>query len=375
MEMFLLLLLLHCVSSVKHTLMLMGVGSSGLPNLPTFWANIEIDAIRVAYCDSNRKTLNSAFDSSYSGFCFHLPDNFAHKLNYLKDFQYEAVGILQMITGCEWDDVTGDVGIFLKFAYNGEDLLELDVKNLTWIAKNHQAVMVKDKWTNDEDTPLKNSVPLLKNVCPEDLKKYVSHGDHSQQKKAGLPSVSLLQRTPSSPIRCHVTGFHPNRGQLYWRKNGEEIHEYVEHGEILPNPDGTFQMSVDFNVSSIPLEDWGKYDCVFQQPGLGNITTKLDKAVIRTNRVSPTDFPSYVITGVVVGLVLLLALCISGFIFWKKKNNGFQPANRSDQIEDNSELQSFKDETRTVDGDQTSSNEQNHEKANGAEQIPETGIH
>ncbi|XP_014913083.1 BOLA class I histocompatibility antigen, alpha chain BL3-7-like isoform X3 [Poecilia latipinna] len=282
---------------------------------------------------------------------------------------------MKMITGCEWDDVTGDVGIFLKFAYNGEDLLELDVKNLTWIAKNHQAVMVKDKWTNDEDTPLKNSVPLLKNVCPEDLKKYVSHGDHSQQKKAGLPSVSLLQRTPSSPIRCHVTGFHPNRGQLYWRKNGEEIHEYVEHGEILPNPDGTFQMSVDFNVSSIPLEDWGKYDCVFQQPGLGNITTKLDKAVIRTNRVSPTDFPSYVITGVVVGLVLLLALCISGFIFWKKKNNGFQPANRSDQIEDNSELQSFKDETRTVDGDQTSSNEQNHEKANGAEQIPETGIH
>ncbi|XP_016533023.1 major histocompatibility complex class I-related gene protein-like [Poecilia formosa] len=374
MEMFLLLLLLHCVSSVKHTLMLMGVGSSGLPNLPTFCANIEIDEIRVAYCDSNRKTLNSTFDSSYSGFCFHLPDIFANKLNYLKDFQYEAVDILQVIAGCEWDDVTGEAGILLKHAYNGEDLFEWDVKNLTWIAKSHQAVMVKDKWKNDEDARLEMNLSLLMKFCPERLKKDVAHGDNSQQKR-GLPSVSLLQKTPSSPIRCHVTGFYPNRGQLYWRENGEEIHEYVEHGEILPNPDGTFQMSVDFNVSSIPLEDWGKYDCVFQQPGLGNITTKLDKAVIRTNRVSPTDFPSHVISGVVVGLVLLVALFISGFIFWKKKNNGFQPANRSDQIEDNTELQSFKEEARTIDDDQTSSNEQNHEKANGAEQRPETGIH
>uniref|UniRef100_A0A096MC61 MHC class I-like antigen recognition-like domain-containing protein n=1 Tax=Poecilia formosa TaxID=48698 RepID=A0A096MC61_POEFO len=229
MEMFLLLLLLHCVSSVKHTLMLMGVGSSGLPNLPTFCANIEIDEIRVAYCDSNRKTLNSTFDSSYSGFCFHLPDIFANKLNYLKDFQYEAVDILQVIAGCEWDDVTGEAGILLKHAYNGEDLFEWDVKNLTWIAKSHQAVMVKDKWKNDEDARLEMNLSLLMKFCPERLKKDVAHGDNSQQKR-GLPSVSLLQKTPSSPIRCHVTGFYPNRGQLYWRENGEEIHEYVEHG-------------------------------------------------------------------------------------------------------------------------------------------------
>ena len=69
---------------------------------------------------------------------------------------------------------------------------------------------------------------------------------------------------------------------MFWRKDGEELHE--ERGEILPNHDGSFQMSVDLNVSSVSPDDWKKYECVFQLSGLkDDIITKLDKAVIRTN--------------------------------------------------------------------------------------------
>ena len=99
-----------------------------------------------------------------------------------------------------------------------------------------------------------------------------------------LPSVSLLQKTPSSPVSCHATGFYPHRAMMFWRKDGEELHEDVEHGEILPNHDGSFQMSVDLNVSSVTPEDWRRYECVFHLSGAKNdIVTKLDKAVIRTN--------------------------------------------------------------------------------------------
>ena len=71
---------------------------------------------------------------------------------------------------------------------------------------------------------------------------------------------------------------------MFWRKDGEELHEDVEPGEILPNHDGSFQMSVDLKLSSVKPEDWKKYDCVFHLSGVkDDIVTKLDKAVIKSN--------------------------------------------------------------------------------------------
>ncbi|RVE66930.1 hypothetical protein OJAV_G00112260 [Oryzias javanicus] len=65
---------------------------------------------------------------------------------------------------------------------------------------------------------------------------------------------------------------------VFWRKDGEEIHEGVEKGQILSNHDGTFQTSSELNVSLIKHEDWRKYDCVFQLSGLKeDIVTTLDK--------------------------------------------------------------------------------------------------
>uniref|UniRef100_A0A8C9X825 Ig-like domain-containing protein n=1 Tax=Sander lucioperca TaxID=283035 RepID=A0A8C9X825_SANLU len=98
-------------------------------------------------------------------------------------------------------------------------------------------------------------------------------------------TLSLLQKSPSSPVSCNATGFYPDRAMMFWRKDGEELHEDVDLGEILPNHDGSFQMSVDLDLSSVPAEDWRRYDCVFQLSGVeDDIISKLDKAVIRTNR-------------------------------------------------------------------------------------------
>ena len=95
--------------------------------------------------------------------------------------------------------------------------------------------------------------------------------------------MSLLQKTPSSPVSCHATGFYPDGAKLFWRRGGDEIHEGVVKGEILPNNDGTFQMSVDLDLSSVPTKDWMKYECVFQLSGAEDLVTKLEKTKIRTN--------------------------------------------------------------------------------------------
>ncbi|MEQ2176691.1 hypothetical protein GOODEAATRI_030589 [Goodea atripinnis] len=128
-------------------------------------------------------------------------------------------------------------------------------------------------------------------------------------------NVSLLQKTHFSLVTCHATGFYPDRALMFWRKDGEELHEGAEKGEILPNNDGTFQMSVGLNVSSVTGEDWRRYDCVFQFSGLKDcITTKLDRALIRTNQGS---FGLYI--GIAIGAVLMLLAVLVCAVFVTKR--------------------------------------------------------
>uniref|UniRef100_H2S7D9 Immunoglobulin C1-set domain-containing protein n=1 Tax=Takifugu rubripes TaxID=31033 RepID=H2S7D9_TAKRU len=99
-------------------------------------------------------------------------------------------------------------------------------------------------------TGQRRSWTITKNSWTGTLQSVWSTNDRFLSVPPELPSVSLLQKTPSSPVSCHATGFYPDRATLSWRKGEEELHEDVDHGEMLLNPDGTFQMSVDLNVSS-----------------------------------------------------------------------------------------------------------------------------
>uniref|UniRef100_A0A3Q3EQX3 Ig-like domain-containing protein n=1 Tax=Labrus bergylta TaxID=56723 RepID=A0A3Q3EQX3_9LABR len=163
------------------------------------------------------------------------------------------------MVGCEWDDETGDVNGYDQYGYDGEDFIALDMKTWTWVAPQQQAVATKQKWDKDKARLEYNKNYLTKD-CVDWLKKYVNYG-RSSLMRTDLPTVSLLQKTPSSRVTCHATGFYPNRAMMFWRKDGEELHEDVDKGEILPNHDGSFQISADLQL---PSDDWGKYDCVFQ---------------------------------------------------------------------------------------------------------------
>ncbi|XP_026012951.1 class I histocompatibility antigen, F10 alpha chain-like [Astatotilapia calliptera] len=147
---------------------------------------------------------------------------------------------------------------------------------------------------------------------------YVDSGNVSLQRTVG-PTVSLLQKTPFALVTCHATGFYPNTAMMFWRKDGVEIQDHAEKGEILHNHDGTFQLSVNMNASSVPSEDWTSYSCVFQFSGVeDNIITKLNKSTIRTNWERRADM-KIPITAVVVVRVPLMLVAAVGFVVYKKK--------------------------------------------------------
>ncbi|XP_049891167.1 uncharacterized protein LOC126384250 [Epinephelus moara] len=337
-----LLILIICLlsSPVEHSLKFFSTESHGVPNFPEFVGVVMVDDTEVIYCDSNLEKAEPKQD-----WIKKIIDNDPKHLDWYTDecragrrflsstieslmqrFQQTGgIHTLQNMFGCEWNDDTEEVKGFNQFGYDGEDFMSLDLRRETWIPEQ-QVANIKKEWDNDK-ARMTNIKYHLTQRCPQWLKKYLDYGK-SPRLRTDRPSVSLLQKSPSSPVSCHATGFYPNRAMMFWRKDGEEIHENVDHGEILPNHDGSFQMSSDLNISSVPPEDWGKYECVFQLSGVKeDIVTKLDKAVIRTN----WGFPTGLVIGVVVGLLLLLSLFIIGLFIWRRNSNGFQPANRDSE--------------------------------------------
>ncbi|KAM8766880.1 major histocompatibility complex class I-related gene protein-like [Acanthopagrus schlegelii] len=316
-------LVLH---SLKHFI----TASTGIPNIPEFLATVEVDELLVGACDSHNRV--EVIQDIAKSFCTEYPERFERYrqqcFNVMPIYisctyslmslfnQTGGVHVLQEVDGVEWDDETGEVEGFVQFGYDGEDFMKWDWKTSTWIALRPEADIVRPIWVSTE-LLREFYLSVLTQIYPEQLKKSVEYG-RSSLLRTEFPSVSLLQKTPSSPVSCLATGFYPHRASLVWRKDGEELHEEVDHGEILPNHDGTFQMSVDLNLSSVTPEDWTRYDCVFQVSGLNeDKVTKLEKDQIRTNWVKPTDMTIPVNVGVVV--LALTFISAAGFFIYNKK--------------------------------------------------------
>uniref|UniRef100_A0A667Y967 Ig-like domain-containing protein n=1 Tax=Myripristis murdjan TaxID=586833 RepID=A0A667Y967_9TELE len=295
---YLLMLLLFCVCpTVRHSLRNFYTASTGVPNFPEFVAVGLVDDVQTEYYDSNTQRAvpkqdwmekATADEAGYWDSQTQISQSneqiFKVRIDTLKKRfnQTGGVHIVQVMYGCEWDDETGDTNGFSQHGYDGEDFVVFDLRTKTWIAPTPQAVITKHKW--DRDTGQNEYLyHYFTQECIDWLKKYVGYG-RSTLLRTDLPSVSLLQKTPSSPVTCHASGFYPNKIKLFWTRDGEEVHEDVDHGEILHNHDGTFQKSVDLDLSSVKAEDWGRYSCVFQLYGvMEDIVTKLDPKVIKTN--------------------------------------------------------------------------------------------
>ncbi|XP_028256383.1 major histocompatibility complex class I-related gene protein-like isoform X3 [Parambassis ranga] len=327
---FLLLLGLHEVTSVTHSLKYFYTGSSGVLNFPEYVSVGMIDDVQISRCDSITKRNVpkqdwmkhiSDDDPQYweeeTQSCLVSHQIFKINIDIAKQRfnQTEGAHVFQRMYGCEWDDETGEVNGYDQFGYDGEDFLSFNLETETWIAPRQQAELTKHKWDHDRASIAYNR-NYLTQICPEWVKKYVNYGRSSLMRTV-LPSVSFLQKTPSSPISCHATGFYPNKADLVWRKDGEEIHEGVDKGEILPNHDGTFQMSVEMDFSSVPEEERKKYECVFQLSGVKeDVIIKLDRAVTLTNEKNAL---TTMIIAIVAAVVLLAAVALIGLFVYRKK--------------------------------------------------------
>ncbi|XP_061925222.1 major histocompatibility complex class I-related gene protein-like isoform X1 [Entelurus aequoreus] len=321
----------HSVTPVIHSLKYFTTASSQVPNFPEFVSVGYVDEVEISYYDSNIRKAESkqdwmnkitAEDPNY--WQIETENNVVYEHDFkdniekaMKRFnQTGGVHTFQVMSGCEWNDETDEVKGWRQISYDGEDFISLDMKTWTWTAAKPQAFPSKLKW-DQEILRLDHNKYYYTEECPSYLKKYVEYGKKVLM-RTELPEVFLLQKTPSSPVTCMATGFYPDLADLFWRKDGEQILEDVEHGELLPNHDGTFQMSVELKVE-VTAEVEGKYECVFQLSGVKeDLVTKLERRSILSNA-SHEGNVSVTATLAVLAVVVLLAAAIIIIIFIIKR--------------------------------------------------------
>ncbi|XP_077954172.1 major histocompatibility complex class I-related protein 1-like [Gasterosteus aculeatus] len=330
----LLMMSLHGAAALTHSLKFFLTASSGVPNFPEFVIVGLVDEVEVVHYDSDTRRAEPRQDwmsrlreddpqfwKIGTELTMGAQQEFNDKIDVAKESftQTGGVHIVQNMYGCEWDDETNEVKGYDHYGYDGEDFISFDLQTEQYIAQKQQAVLTKQKWDQNRALIAHNN-NFLTHVCPEWLKKFLNYG-RSSLMRTERPSVSLLQKTPSSPVSCHATGFYPDRAALFWRKDGEELHEDVDLGEILPNHDGTFQMRVDLKLSSVPAEDWRRYDCVFQLSGVDeDIVTKLDKTRTNAEKPAASTFIIIIIIIAVAVLVVIIIAAVVGFKVYRKRN-------------------------------------------------------
>ncbi|XP_036371974.1 major histocompatibility complex class I-related gene protein-like [Megalops cyprinoides] len=308
---------LHTGFAVTHTGKGCVTGSTGVRDLPEFVAVLMLDEETGAYFDSKTRelqirlewALNKVNDSQKYIHYFNvlissaIPD-LMNALQFAMSLYGHSGGIhtLQIMLGCEVSE-DRKAGEFMKFGYDAEDFISLDISTLAWIAHSPQAGIICADWNNHIETA-QFWKGILENECFALLKKLVEYDREILERKVP-PEVSLLRRDPSSPVTCLATGFFPEGIVVSWQKDGEDLHEDVELLETLSNEDGTFQTRSRLTVSPADVKEHN-YTCVVDHSSLEkNIIKPVTEEEIKTNQDPENSLPVGIIIAVVLAVLLV----------------------------------------------------------------------
>ncbi|XP_061908648.1 RT1 class I histocompatibility antigen, AA alpha chain-like [Entelurus aequoreus] len=330
---------IHRGLPVTYSLKYFHTASSQVTHFPDYVVVVYIDDVEIGHYDSNTKEAEAKQEwmkkfttVAPKHFLLQTQSGIRHEKEDKKDLETfqkrfnhtEGLHIYQRMKGCEWNDETDETKSWRQSSYDGEDFLALDTKTWTWTAAKPQAVPIKQKLDHD-----RAYMEYLKfyhtGICVHYLKTYVNFS-RDVLMRTELPKVFLLQKTPSSPVSCFATGFYPSSAALFWRKDGKDLRENVVHGEMLPNHDGTFQMTVDLKVE-VTAEVEGKYECVFQLSGVKeDLVTKLERKSILSNASDEDNVRVAVGATVAVFIAVILAIVVVVAIRHKNKQANYDPA-------------------------------------------------
>uniref|UniRef100_A0A6I8PR01 Ig-like domain-containing protein n=1 Tax=Xenopus tropicalis TaxID=8364 RepID=A0A6I8PR01_XENTR len=240
---------------------------------------------------------------------------------YNKTSGKDAIHVYQTKSACVMHE-DGTISAYQEVAFNGKELIAYDYQMGTFIPTTPEAQVAAQVWNEDY---AKIEKVFLENFCTHRLSWYLpALASHLEKLVPPKVKVSISESDSGAELHCRVYGFYPRDVEVKWIKNGrDEIHS-EEAAQILPNPDGTYQIRVSVGVTP---EGGATYSCHVEH-------SSLEKTLV-----VPFEYNNRSILYIIIpicGALLLLMIGLGLFLFKKGKkdpNGSYQSGSTEPHIE------------------------------------------
>ncbi|KAE8588410.1 hypothetical protein XENTR_v10022520 [Xenopus tropicalis] len=307
------------VYSGSHTLQFyVAVSSTAYPGLLQYSIIAYVDDVRYGRYNSDTRRCESLIQSPMV-FSEHLDGqtNMAQQteitqkvlmnliidlLNKTHDINY----VIQTKAACVLHE-DGTVDVYEEVALDGKELVVFDKERVEFVPATQKAVLLA-QWLNKQAFAMEDKI-FMENECTQHLTLYLPYIKSYLDEKVPRVKLSSSESESGTELHCRVYGFYPRDVEVKWIKNGrDEIHS-EEAAQILPNPDGTYQIRVSVGVTP---EEGATYSCHIDHSSLENPLIVPFETEIKNSHIT------YILIAVGV-IVLFLAFGLGFFIQRKMK--------------------------------------------------------
>ncbi|OCT69256.1 hypothetical protein XELAEV_18040567mg [Xenopus laevis] len=194
-----------------------------------------------------------------------------HKMKFLMGFLNktrgnEAFHVYQRTFACELNE-DSTINGYEEIAYNGKEVITFDKERVVYVPAMQEALVITQLWNKRYDHAKMNKM-YMENECIQHMNLYLTYILTDLERKV-LPKVKVLSSETAGGriLHCWVYGFYPRDVEVKWIKNGRDEIYSEESAEILPNPDGTYQIRVSVEVTP---EEGATYSCHVDHSSLEN---------------------------------------------------------------------------------------------------------
>ncbi|KAM4641760.1 major histocompatibility complex class I-related gene protein-like [Discoglossus pictus] len=160
----------------------------------------------------------------------------------------DGIFTYQIKLACELNE-DNTISGYEEFGIDGNEFILFDKDRLEFIPIRQEALFLTQTWNRDKFTARRHQ-RHIEQECIRWIKKYFHCGKEELQRKV-RPEVNVYsyQLDGGTKLICWVYGFYPRDVDVKWVKNGVDDIYSEEAKQILPNPDGTFQIKVTVEVT------------------------------------------------------------------------------------------------------------------------------
>nr|AAI29605.1 LOC100036891 protein [Xenopus laevis] len=239
----------------------------------------------------------------------------------------------QRMYGCELREDNSVRG-YSQYGYDGREFIALDTERSVYVTTVREAQLTEQKWNSPEVNKPEIDKNYLQNICIEWLKKYLSYGQAELERRVH-PHVRISdhQSDDATELRCHAYGFYPREIDVKWVKNGRaDVHSEAAK-EILPNPDGSYQLRV---TAEITPSEGDSYACHVEHSSLK------EKLIVVWPGPNKDGNNMGIIIAIAVVAVVVIVAAVVGFVIYKKRDKKAYKKTASSETASNESADSVK---------------------------------